>query len=172
MLPGSRSHWRTLPATSCSISPAGMRSPVELSADLRDQRWGRSRRYISLIPAGEIEQLVAGRVRQWLLDPAASTRRPRHGSRNRQLSSGWSRELRSSGGSGPSCRGRGTRAVLTALIERSKVRVDQVAIHLRPMRLAAIFDISVARRRASLTRKPSPCPCRHGCAEQGGRSGC
>jgi hypothetical protein len=37
-----------------------------------------------------------------------------------------------------------TRAVLTAVIERVEVRVDQVDIHLRPIGLAASFDISVA----------------------------
>jgi len=96
------------------------------------------------IPAGEIEQLVAGRVRQWLLDPgsiyqATSAWIPEPSAQQRlvaraaELGRQWS-EL-------PRAR---TRAVLTALIERVEVRVDQVAIHLRPMRLAAIFDISVA----------------------------
>ena len=38
------------------------------------------------IPAGEIEHLVISRVRQWLLDPAAST--SRHGLPIRQHSAG------------------------------------------------------------------------------------
>src|SRR5260370_14876941 len=36
-----------------------------------------------------------------------------------------------------------TRTVLTALIERVEVRVDQVDIHLRPTGLTALFDIAV-----------------------------
>ena len=96
------------------------------------------------IPAGEIEQLVAGRVRQWLLDPgsiykAISAQIPEPSTQQRLVARAaaigkqWS-EL-------PPAR---TRAVLTALIERVEVRVDQVDIQLRPIGLAAIFDISVA----------------------------
>src|SRR5260370_41146593 len=36
-----------------------------------------------------------------------------------------------------------TRTVLTALIERVEVRVDQVDIHLRPTGLSALFDTAV-----------------------------
>jgi hypothetical protein len=59
------------------------------------------------IPAGEIEQLVASRVRQWLLDPNSNIY---------TATSAWIlepsaqqrlvRELRRSGGGGPSCRRR------------------------------------------------------------------
>jgi site-specific DNA recombinase len=94
------------------------------------------------IPAGEIEQLVAGRVRQWLLDPrsiyqATSAWLPdpstqqlvaRAAEIGRQLS-----EL-------PPAR---TRTVLTVLIEWVEVRVDQVDIHLRPKGLTALFDVAV-----------------------------
>jgi site-specific DNA recombinase len=37
-----------------------------------------------------------------------------------------------------------TRAVLTALIERVEVRVDQVDIHLRPSGLGVLFDVAAA----------------------------
>jgi site-specific DNA recombinase len=87
------------------------------------------------IPAGELEQLVASRVRQWLLDPSIyktnSARLVEPSSQQRLLAQaaeigrGWS-EL-------PAAR---RRAVLTALIDRVDVRVDQVDIHLRPMGLA------------------------------------
>jgi site-specific DNA recombinase len=94
------------------------------------------------IPAAEIERLVVSRVRQWLLDPGSiyqaisawlpepSTQQQlvtRAGQIGRQLS-----EL-------PPAR---TRAVLTALIERVEVRVDQVDINLRPTRLCALFDVA------------------------------
>jgi site-specific DNA recombinase len=95
------------------------------------------------IPAGEIEQLVAGRVRQWLLDPggiykAISAQIPEPSTQQRLVARAaaigkqWS-EL-------PPAR---TRAVLTALIERVEVRVDQVDIHLRPTGLTALFDVAV-----------------------------
>jgi len=56
------------------------------------------------VPAGEIEHLVTSRVRQWLLDPAASTSRHRFPIRRR--SAGSSREPRKSARAGPSWRGR------------------------------------------------------------------
>jgi site-specific DNA recombinase len=96
------------------------------------------------IPAGEIEQLVASRVRQWLLDPgsiyqATSARlsdpsiQQRLVARAAELGRQWS-EL-------PPAR---TRAVFTALIERVEVRVDQVDIHLRQIGLGSLFNLSVA----------------------------
>jgi hypothetical protein len=35
----------------------------------------------------------------------------------------------------------GKRAVLAAVIERIEVRVDQIDIHLRPLRLCALLDL-------------------------------
>src|SRR5882757_4515837 len=96
------------------------------------------------IPAGEIEHLVASRVRQWLLDPggiykAISAWLPEPSAQQRLVAR--AAEIGKQLSELPPAR---RHAVLTALIERVEVRVDQVAIHLRPMRLAAIFDISVA----------------------------
>jgi site-specific DNA recombinase len=96
------------------------------------------------IPAGEIEQLVAGRVCQWLLDPGSIykttlARIPEPSSQQRlvaraaELGRRWS-EL-------PPAR---TRTVLAALIERVEVRVDQIDIHLRQMGLGSLFNLSVA----------------------------
>jgi hypothetical protein len=96
------------------------------------------------IPAGEIEQLVVSQVRQWLLDPrniyqAISAWRPDPSSQQRlvaraaEIGRQWS-EL-------PPAR---RRAVLTALIERVEVRVDQVDIHLRPRGLGVLFDVAAA----------------------------
>jgi hypothetical protein len=95
------------------------------------------------IPAGEIEQLVASRVRQWLLDPgsiytATSKYLPEPSTQQRlavraaEIGRRWS-EL-------PPAR---TRPVLAALIERVDVRVDRVDIHLRPTGLSALFDTAV-----------------------------
>jgi hypothetical protein len=96
------------------------------------------------IPAGEIEQLVAGRVRQWLLDPGSiyqttsawlpePSTQQRLVARAAEIGRQWS-EL-------PPAR---TRTVLTALIERVEVRVDQIDIHLRPTGLSALFDAAVS----------------------------
>jgi site-specific DNA recombinase len=96
------------------------------------------------IPAGEIEHLVASRVRQWLLDPgsiyqAISAWLPEPSAQQRlvaraaEIGRQWS-EL-------PPAR---MRTTLTVLIERVEVRVDQVDIHLRPTGLTALFDIAVS----------------------------
>jgi site-specific DNA recombinase len=96
------------------------------------------------IPAGEIEQLVASRVRQWLLDPGSiykaisawlpdPSTQQQLVARAAQMGRRWS-EL-------PPAR---TRTVLTALIERVEVRVDRVDIHLRQIGLGSLFNLSVA----------------------------
>src|SRR5439155_6866929 len=95
------------------------------------------------IPAGEIEQLVASRVRQWLLDPGSiytatskwlpePSTQQRLAARAAAIGRQWS-ELQPAR----------TRPVLTALIERVEVRVDQVDIHLRPTGLSALFGAAV-----------------------------
>ena len=53
------------------------------------------------IPAAEIEQLVASRMRQWLLDPARIYQATWFS--DAQRNAGGSRELRKSARSGPSC---------------------------------------------------------------------
>jgi site-specific DNA recombinase len=93
------------------------------------------------IPAGEIEQLVTSRLRQWLLDPgsihkALSARFPASAheclvARAADIGREWP-EL-------PTAR---RRAVLTALIDRVDVGVDQIDIHLLPPRLSALLDIA------------------------------
>jgi site-specific DNA recombinase len=92
------------------------------------------------VPAGEIEQLVTSRVREWLLDPASiyksnaarladSSMQQRLVARAADVGKHWP-EL-------PVAR---KRAVLTALIERIDVSVDQIDIRLRPQRLGALLD--------------------------------
>ena len=92
------------------------------------------------IPAAEIEQLVSSRVHRWLLDPgsiykstsarlADSSMQQRLLARAAEIGKHWP-EL-------PVAR---KRAVLTALIERIEVSVDQIDIRLRPPRLGALLD--------------------------------
>jgi hypothetical protein len=84
---------------------------------------------------------MTSRVRQWLLDPdsiynATSAQFPdpstqrRLAARAAAIGTRWPKL--------PEAR---RRAVLTALIERIEVRVDQIDIHLRPMRLLALFEM-------------------------------
>ena len=92
------------------------------------------------IPAAEVEQLVTSRVRQWLLDPGGiyqSTRladpspQRRLIARAEEIGKSWT-EL-------PAPR---QRAFLTTLIDRIDVGADQIDIHLRPARLAALLDVA------------------------------
>src|ERR1700674_4507358 len=93
-------------------------------------------------PAAEIQQLVSSRVPRWFLDPgsiykstsarlADASTQQRLVARAADLGKRWP-EL-------PVAR---KRAVLTALIERIKVSVDQIDIRLRPSRLATLFDVA------------------------------
>src|SRR6266478_5020989 len=92
------------------------------------------------IPAAEIEQLVSDRVHRWLLDPGSiyksTSARLAHASiqqrlvaRTAEIGKRWP-EL-------PVAR---KRVVLTALIERIEVSVDQIDIRFRPSRLSALLD--------------------------------
>ena len=92
------------------------------------------------IPAAEVEQLVTSRVRQWLLDPGniyqatrlcdPSTQR-RLIARAAEIGKTWP-EL-------PATR---QRAFFSALIERIHVGANQIDIHFRPTRLAALLDVA------------------------------
>src|ERR1700730_3504745 len=93
------------------------------------------------IPAAEIEQLVSGQVHVWLLDRGSiykstaawlpdSSMQQRLIARAGDIGKCWP-EL-------PVAR---KRAVLAALIKRIEVKVDQIDIHLRPLRLGALLDL-------------------------------
>jgi site-specific DNA recombinase len=94
------------------------------------------------IPAGEIEQLVAGRVRQWLLDPGgiyqAISKCLSEASAHQQLVARAAEIGRQWSELPPARR----RAVLTALIERVDVGIDQINIHLSPTQLCAILNLA------------------------------
>jgi site-specific DNA recombinase len=92
------------------------------------------------IPAAEIEHLVSSRVHRWLLDPgsiykstsarlADASIQQRLVARTAEIGKHWP-EL-------PVAR---KRAVLTGLIERVEVSVDQIDIRLRSSRLSALLD--------------------------------
>jgi DNA invertase Pin-like site-specific DNA recombinase len=92
------------------------------------------------IPAGEVEQAVTSRVRQWLLDPgsvyqairlADPSAQRRLIARAEEIGKSWS-EL-------PPPR---QCALLTALIERVEIGSDRIDISVRPTRLSALFDVA------------------------------
>jgi site-specific DNA recombinase len=92
------------------------------------------------IAAGEIEQAVTSRMRQWLIDPASvyqATRlvdpsgQRRLIARAGEIGKSWS-EL-------PTTR---QRTLLTALIERIDVGANRIDIHFRPTRLGMLLDIA------------------------------
>ncbi len=92
------------------------------------------------IPAAEIEQLVSDRVQRWLPDPGSiykSTAARLPDSSMQQRLVARSAEI---GGRWPEFPMARKRDVLTALIERIEVRIDQIDIRLRPRRLGALLD--------------------------------
>jgi site-specific DNA recombinase len=94
------------------------------------------------IPAGEIEQFVTSRVRQWLLDPGSiykstSARLPDSSLQKRLVA-----RAADLGKQWPGLPVARKRAALAALIERVEVNVDQIDIRLRPPRLNALLDVA------------------------------
>jgi site-specific DNA recombinase len=92
------------------------------------------------IPAAEIEELVSDRVHRWLLDPGSiykstAARLADPSIQHRRVE--WAAEI---GKHWPALSVARKRAVLTALIERIEVSVDQIDIRLRPPRLGALLD--------------------------------
>jgi len=92
------------------------------------------------IPAGEIEQAITSRLRQWLLDPgsiyhairlADPSAQRRLIARAEEIGRSWS-ELSAAR----------QRALLTVSIARIEVGTNRIDIHLRPTRLAMLLDIA------------------------------
>ncbi|TMJ59806.1 MAG: recombinase family protein, partial [Alphaproteobacteria bacterium] len=90
------------------------------------------------IPAAEIEQLVASRMRQWLLDPASIYQAARFSDASAQRQ--FLARAAEIGKIWPELPGARQRALLTALIERIDVGADQIEIHTRPSRVRALLD--------------------------------
>jgi site-specific DNA recombinase len=95
------------------------------------------------IPAAEIEQLVSSRVHRWLLDPGSIYKSTSARLADASLQQQLVARAADIGKRWPELPVARKRAVLTALIERIEVRVDQIDIGLRP-----------ARRYSMLLRQP------------------
>ena len=93
------------------------------------------------IPAVEIEQLVSSRVHRWLLDPASIYKSTAAWLRDSSMQQRLVARAADIGKHWPELSVARKRAVLAALIERIEVRVDQIDIHLRPLRLCALLDL-------------------------------
>ena len=94
------------------------------------------------LPAEAIEQLVTGRVRQWLLDPG-SIYPMTHGtdpSAQRRLIA-HAAEI---GKSWPQLPATRQRALLAGLVERIDIGANQIDIHVRARGLGALFDSPAA----------------------------
>jgi hypothetical protein len=92
------------------------------------------------IPAGEIEQAVTSRMRQWLVDPGSIYQATRLAdpSAQRQLIA----RAEEIGRSWPELPAARQRAFLTALIGRIDVGVSQIDIHFPPRWFGALLDIA------------------------------
>ena len=93
------------------------------------------------IPAVEIEQLVSGRVHRWLLDPGSIYKSTSGRLANSSVDQRLLALAADIGKHWPELPVARKRAVLAALIKRIEVRVDQIDIHLRPLRLCALLDL-------------------------------
>ena len=92
------------------------------------------------IPAGEIEQLVTSRMRQWLVDPGSTYQATRllDASAQRQLIA----RAAEVGKSWPELPGPRQHALLASLIERIDVGVDHIEIHFWPSRIGLLLDVA------------------------------
>jgi DNA invertase Pin-like site-specific DNA recombinase len=92
------------------------------------------------VPAGEIEQAVTSRMRQWLVDHGSVYQAIRLAdpSAQRRLIA----RAEEIGKSWPELPAARQRAFLTALIERIDVSANRIDIHFRPTRFAALLDIA------------------------------
>jgi site-specific DNA recombinase len=92
------------------------------------------------IPAAEIEQLVSDRVHRWILDPASIHKSTSARLADASIQQRLVARTAEIGKRSPELPVPRKRAVLTALIERIEVSVDQIDIRLRPPRLNALLD--------------------------------
>src|SRR5246127_4015236 len=93
------------------------------------------------IPAAEIEQLVSGRVHRWLLDPSSIYKSSSARLADASIQQRLIARAADIGKHWPELPVARKRAVLAALIKRIEVKVDQIDIHLRPLRLCPLFDL-------------------------------
>src|ERR1700720_4203937 len=104
------------------------RSRTEPSAGLR-------------IPAAEIEHLVSSQVHVWLLDRGSIYKSPAAWLPDPSMQQRLVARAADIGKHWPELPVARKRAVLAALIKRIEVKVDQIDLHLRPLRLGALLDL-------------------------------
>src|SRR5437660_11697995 len=92
------------------------------------------------IPAAEIEQLVSSRVHRLLLDPGSIYKSTSSRLADASMQQRLVAQAADIGRHWPELPVARKHAVLTALIERIEVGVDQIDIRLRPSRLGALLD--------------------------------
>jgi site-specific DNA recombinase len=92
------------------------------------------------IPAAEIEHLVSSRVHRWLLDPGSIYKSPSARLADASIQQRLVARTAEIGKHWPELPVARKRAVLTGLIERVEVSVDQIDIRLRSSRLSALLD--------------------------------
>jgi site-specific DNA recombinase len=93
------------------------------------------------IPAAEIEQLVSARVHGWLLDPGTIYKSTAAWLPDPSMQQRLVARAADIGKHWPELPVARKRAVLAALIKRIEVKVDQIDLHLRPLRLCALLDL-------------------------------
>jgi len=101
------------------------------------------------IPAAEIEQLVSSRVHRWLLDPGSIYKSTSARLADASMQQKLVARAADLGKRWPELPVARKRAVLTALIERIEVSVEQIDIRLRPPRLNALLDAAAPSRGAT-----------------------
>jgi DNA invertase Pin-like site-specific DNA recombinase len=92
------------------------------------------------LPAGEIEQAVISRLRQWLIDPGSvyqAIRRADPSAQRRLIA-----RAEEIGRSWPDLPAARQRTFLTALIERVEIGSDRIDILVRPMGIGALLDVA------------------------------
>jgi hypothetical protein len=96
------------------------------------------------IPTAEIEQLVSSRLQRWLLDPGSIYKSPSARLLDSSIQQRLVARAADIGKHWPELPVARKRAILTALIERIEVSVDQIDIRLRLQRLSALLDVAAA----------------------------
>ena len=93
------------------------------------------------IPAAEIEHLVSSQVQVWLLDRGGIYKSTAAWLPDLSMQQRLIARAADIGKCWPELPVARKRAVLAALIKRVEVKVDQIDIHLRPLRLGALLDL-------------------------------
>jgi site-specific DNA recombinase len=93
------------------------------------------------IPAAEIEQLVSDRVHRWLLDPGSIYKSTSARLTDASMQQRLVARAADIGKQWPELSVARKRAVLTALVERIEVSLDQIDIRLRPPQLGVLLDV-------------------------------